>query len=244
MPEAQRAKRKRDNRVAILQSCYLPWKGYFDIIGSVDVFVVYDDVQYSKNHWHNRNLVKTQHGPKWLTVPVSKSSGSFQNIEDVRLPSPFLEKHWQIIEQSYARAQHFSTMAPQLKQLFEHAEQFRSLSELNLQFLRGIAGMLGFTTKFVLSRDLVGRGTRTERLVAICQELGADRYLSGPAAKAYLEEEQFAAAGIGVRWMDYSGYPAYPQLHGDFEHSLSIIDLILNTGYQARQYMKAPVELG
>src|SRR5258707_11669122 len=100
---------RKDRRAAILQSCYIPWKGYFDIIAMVDVFVVYDDVKYSKNHWHNRNLIKTQHGLKWLTVPVSPDhhTGIIDSIDTMRIAHPFVKKHWRSIAQSYAQAPYF-----------------------------------------------------------------------------------------------------------------------------------------
>lgn len=243
-PRMSSVSRRADKRVAILQSCYIPWKGYFDIIGSVDIFVIYDDVQYSKNHWHNRNLVKTQHGTKWLTVPVSKADGAFQKIEDVRLPQPFAAKHWQTISQAYARAPHYTLYEGQLGELYRRANETSSLSELNALFLKAISGLLGLTTEFVWSRDLTTGGARTDRLLEICRELGAKRYLSGPAAKSYFEMEKFQAAGIAVDWMDYSGYPQYPQLHGPFEHGVSIIDLLFCVGPEARNYMKMPVASG
>lgn len=227
-------------RVAILQSAYIPWKGYFDIIGSVDVFVVYDDVQYSKNHWHNRNLIKTQHGLKWLTVPVDKAAGAHRRIDDIGLPLPFAEKHWRSISQAYARAPFFRDFAPRLQRLYEEAAKLTRLTDLNQYFLRALCGELGLTTPFLLSRDLPCEGAKSDRVLAICQHLGATRYLSGPSARAYLELEQFAAAGIAVDWMDYSGYPNYPQLYGTFEHGVSVIDLIFNAGPQSRRYMKSP----
>lgn len=228
-------------RIAILQSCYIPWKGYFDIIGSVDTFVVYDDVQYEKGHWHNRNRIKTQHGAQWLTVPVSKAEGAFQTIEDTRLPLPFAEKHWRTISQAYARAPHFPSFGPRLQALYREAENFRSLSVLNLHFIKAISAELDLAPTFVRSSEIVSPGRKTDRLLAICRELGATRYLSGPAAKTYLEVEKFEAAGITVEWMDYSGYPDYPQLHGPFEHAVSVVDLLMNTGPEARRYMKAPL---
>lgn len=234
-----------DRRVAILQSCYIPWKGYFDIIGSVDVFVIYDDVQYpQRTHWHNRNLIKTQHGVKWLTVPVSKAGASLQKIEEVRLPQPFATKHWQSIRNAYARAPHYAEYAPRLADLYHQADQLDSLSKLNALFLTSIAQWLGLGAQFVWSRDLAGVGAKTDRLLSICKELGASRYLSGPAAKSYFEMEKFDAAGIAVDWMDYSGYPQYPQLHGPFEHGVSIIDLLFNVGREARNYMKMPIATG
>jgi hypothetical protein len=231
-------------KIAILQSCYLPWKGYFDIIGSVDVFVVYDDVQYpQRNHWHNRNRIKTQHGLKWLTVPVDKSAGSLRKIDEMRMPLPFLDKHWQSIANAYARAPYFESFGTRLKTLYTQAEGMERLTDLNLHFLEGLCREMGISTPFVRSSELGAGGAKTDRLLAICQELGADRYLSGPAAKAYMELEKFERANIEVEWMDYSGYPAYPQLHGEFEQAVSIIDVLLNTGPDARRYLKSTIDV-
>jgi hypothetical protein len=229
--------------VAILQSCYIPWKGYFDLIGSVDVFVIYDDVQYSKNHWHNRNQIKTQHGLKWVTIPVSKSEGAFPQIDQVRIAEPFARKHWASIAQAYAKAPFFKLYAEQIEALFLRAEAMDKLSDINAMFLVELSKRLGFETRIVMSNTLVAAGRRTDRLLSICQELGAGLYLSGPSAKDYFEGHKFEAAGIGYTWMDYGGYQSYPQLHGDFEGAVTVLDLLFNTGPNARRYMKAPVGL-
>ncbi len=227
-------------RVAILQSNYIPWKGYFDIIGSVDVFVVYDDVQYSKNHWHNRNKIKTPSGSQWVTIPVSKENGSFQNIDEIAIAKPFARKHHQTIEQNYRRAPFYPLYESDLKRVYSSVELFDRLSEVNILFLEEISRLLGFRTRFVRSTGLSARGGRTERLIGICRELGATTYLTGPSAADYLDVGLFAAEEIRVEWMDYGGYPTYPQLYGEFDHAVSILDLLMNTGPDARAFMKAP----
>jgi hypothetical protein len=229
-----------DRRAAILQSCYIPWKGFFDIIAKVDVFVIYDDVQYSKNHWHNRNLIKTQHGLKWLTVPVFRMNGHANTIDATRVAHPFAAKHWRSIAQSYAKACFFKRYSERLEHCFKLAEGLENLSAINVLLLEFICGELDIRTEIVTSRDLKAKGTRTERLVNICQEVGANMYLSGPSATTYLDETKFADAGIGVEWMDYADYPSYPQLHGPFETRVTVLDLILNTGPDARRYLKFP----
>ena len=225
--------------IAIVQSNYLPWKGYFDLIGLVDEFVVYDDVQYRKNHWHNRNVIKSRQGLQWLTIPVSKAGGAFRNIDEISVATPFAEKHWKTIAQSYARAPFFDLMARRFEQLYARAAELQLLTEVNVLFMTAIAEILGFETRFVRSSDLEAAGDKTGRLIEICKELGAGRYLSGPSARAYLDDSRFLAAGVEVAWMDYAGYMPYHQLFGPFEHNVSIIDLLMNTGPDARNYMKA-----
>jgi hypothetical protein len=233
-------KPKSGTRVAILQSCYLPWRGYFDIIGLADVFVVYDDVQYRKNHWHNRNRIRTRGGAPWITVPVSLPFGLSTKIEDVRIARRFAQRHWRTIVQSYARAPFFQQYEGHFQSLFAQIEDIELLSEINLHFLKGISALLGLKTRFVLSRDLGIEGSQSKRLVSICQLLDADRYLSGPSAKSYLKTEKFEEAGISVEWMDYSDYRPYHQAWPGFEPAVSIIDLIFNVGPAARDFMKCP----
>lgn len=225
-------------RVAILQSCYIPWKGYFNIIGSVDVFVIYDDVQFSKNHWHNRNRIKTQAGPKWVTIPVSKGTTGFQRIDEVRISQPFAIKHWRSIQQSYSKAKYFEECCGWLADLYRRADDLELLSDVNILFIKAISARLELETTFVSSTDFAKGNTPTGRLVDICRKLGCSQYLSGPSARSYLDQSCFAEAGIDIKWMDYS-YPEYPQLHGAFDHHVSIVDLIFNVGFSAAsEYMQ------
>jgi hypothetical protein len=230
---------KAMKKVAIVQSNYIPWKGYFDLIGLVDTFVVYDDVQYRKNHWHNRNLIKTHQGLNWLTIPVSKAEGAFQRIDSIRIARPFAEKHWKAISQAYSRAPFFSTCSPWLAALYEDAGDRNLLTDVNMLFIKEISARLGLRAEFVWSRDLGAGDDRTGRLVAICSKLGATHYLSGPSAANYLEVSKFTAAGIKVEWMNYGNYREYPQLHGVFQHAVSIVDLLMNAGPDAHAYMKS-----
>lgn len=225
-------------RVAILQSCYIPWKGYFDIIGQVDRFIIYDDVQYRQRHWHNRNIIKTANGPLWLTIPVSLPSGQLSTIETVEIAGPFAEKHWKSIAASYVKAPHFAAISPAIEAMFKALADFERLSDVNYALMAGLCDLLHVKADFAWSRDIPAHGSKTERLLSICKHVGATSYLSGPAAKNYLDEKMFADAGIQVEWMDYSGYPEYPQLHGAFDHQVSIVDLIFNAGEQAKEFMK------
>lgn len=226
-------------KVAILQSNYIPWKGYFDLINNVDHLVVYDSAQYTKNDWRNRNKIKTPQGLKWLTVPVSVKVKADQRIDEaIVTDQKWRKKHWAAIEQSYSKAPFFSDYRDQLKSLFLEDDEKR-LSSINYKFIELINKILGIDKKMHWSSNFDLAEGRTERLVSICQDLDADVYLSGPAAQGYLDESLFDDQGISVEWMDYQGYPEYHQLHGPFEHGVTVLDLIFNTGENALKYMKA-----
>lgn len=223
-------------RVAILQSCYIPWKGYFDLINSVDEFILYDDVQYTVRDWRNRNRIKTPQGLQWLTIPVHVETRR-QSIRDTRVAdSDWRRRHWLAWQRNYARAPWFRSYAPVLEPLYlDSAEP--SLSRINAAFIEALCGVLGIRTRLTWSADYRLVDGRSERLVDLCRQAGATEYLSGPAARAYLRPELFAEAGIAVRWMSYEGYPEYPQLHGAFDHYVSVLDLLFQTGPAAPRFM-------
>jgi WbqC-like protein len=225
--------------VAIVQSSYIPWKGYFDLIGFVDEFILYDDVQYTRRDWRNRNLIKTAQGPKWLTIPVEVKGKYLQRISETRLASrTWAARHWKTLLHNYAAAPHFDQYGELFEDLYLSCDE-RFLSTVNRRFLEAVCSILRIKTKVTWSTDYGGEGAKTDRLVRLCQGAGATTYLSGPRAKAYLEEPLFAEAGIIVTYMDYSGYPEYPQLHPPFEHQVSVLDLIFNTGEDAPSYLKS-----
>jgi len=223
-------------RVAILQSNYLPWKGYFDIAAAVDLFIFHDDLQYTKNDWRNRNLIKTSGGLKWLTIPCGTSEKRL--ICEVTLDaSDWQMKHWRQIEAAYHAAPFFGEFAPYFKDIFLK-NVWRSLSELNQRLIRDIAQFLAIDCRFDDSRAYHLQHRKAKRVLELLQKTGAASYLSGPAAKKYLNQDDFEQAGIELRWADYSGYPEYPQLYPPFRHEVSIIDLLFNTGSAARNYLK------
>lgn len=229
---------ERPASTAIVQSCYIPWKGFFDLIGKVDHFIVYDDVQFVKRHWHNRNKIKPRSGSVWLTVPVVTKGKYLQNIDDTVISEPWAEKHWRSISHSYSKAPYFPEYAARFRSLYEQAERLERLSDINVLFLKDIATLLGLKTRFSWSTDYAAEGRKTARLLDLCRQAGATHYLSGPAAKVYFEGEKFEAAGLTYEWMDYSGYPEYPQFGESFDHGVSILDLLFHTGPNAGKYMK------
>lgn len=223
-------------RVAVLQSNYIPWKGYFDIINDVDLFIFYDDVQYTKNDWRNRNKIKVVNGTSWLTIPVGTDTDRLiceVSISDNR----WQKKHWRTLSQAYSKAPFFPTYAPFLEDFYLN-RFWNSLSELNQYLILHISrDFLESGTEFVDSRDFLAEGSKQDRLLEILSKAKATRYISGPAAKNYIEEERFASAGIELVWKDYSNYPEYPQFHPPFEHGVTILDLLFHTGPEAPYYI-------
>ncbi len=225
-------------KVAILQSNYIPWKGYFDIIHSVDEFILYDDMQYTRRDWRNRNKIMTKDGLKWLTIPVNNKGRFFQKIKEVTISEPnWAEKHWKTICYNYAHSRYFDDYEPLIASMYEKCAKETYLSRINYFFLVGICKILGITTRITWSYDYPIVEGKTARLVGLVQAAGGDYYLSGPAAKDYIEEKLFREARIELAWMDYSKYPVYHQLGAQFEHGVSILDLIFNEGPKAPQFI-------
>ena len=228
-----------DKIVAVVQSNYIPWKGYFDLINSVDEFILYDVVQYTRRDWRNRNLIKTREGLHWLTIPVQVKGRYSQTIEETRINDPgWGRRHLEAIRHSYRRAPFFDQYEPLVTELYRDCSS-DLLSEVNERFLTTICRLLGITTVISRASSYSRVSGRDEQLLSLCRESGAGRYLSGPSARNYLDEARFEQAGILVEWMDYSGYPEYPQLFPPFEHGVSALDLVLNTGPAAPGYMKS-----
>ncbi|OYX73924.1 MAG: hypothetical protein B7Y95_08060 [Rhizobiales bacterium 32-66-11] len=223
-------------KIAISQSNYIPWKGYFDLIAAVDEFVLYDDMQFTKNDWRNRNKIKAPDGLKWLTVPVGQDIN--RRIRDVTIADPrWQNKHWKALTANYGNARYFNIISPRLSRLYLEYNHI-NLSDANRLFIEEICEYLSIGTIISSSWDYQLPIGKTERLVSICQQAGAAEYISGPAARSYLDEDLFARNGIKVTWFDYSGYIEYPQLWGAFEHGVSILDLLFNCGQDSRKFMK------
>jgi len=224
-------------RVAIIQSNYIPWKGYFDLMAAVDEFILYDDVQYTRSDWRNRNQIKTSQGLRWLTVPVRLTGRFPQLIRDAEIAgNHWARDHWRSLQLNYQRAPHFLAYASAVEALLL-GRTYTHLSELNHTLLRWIATTLQVPTQISDCNQYVLSGDRNQRLVNLCQQAGATDYISGPAARSYLDEEAFAAVGIRVRWFDYSSFPEYPQLWGAFAHGVSVLDLLFNCGPASGQYL-------
>lgn len=223
-------------RVAVLQSNYIPWKGYFDIIHDVDLFIFYDDLQFTKNDWRNRNRIKAAQGAEWITIPVGQDSNRL--ICEVELKDPAWQaKHWRSLQQNYGRCPHFLRYREYFEDVYL-GQRWTNLSMLNQSLVRHISReLLGLRTVFADSRSWELGGQKLDRLLDLVVQSGASTYLSGPAAKSYIEPERFAQAGVALEWKDYAGYPEYPQRFPPFEHGVSILDLLFNVGPAAGDFI-------
>ena len=226
-----------NKKVAIIQSSYIPWKGYFDIIGHVDQFVLYDCVQFTKRDWRNRNLIKTPSGTKWLTVPVKVKGRYDQLICNTEISDQtWAEKHWNLLYANYRKSPFYKEYAKYFEEIYSAPPIM--LSELNRELIEAICRLIGIETSIVSSLDLNGVGSKTDRLLSICKTCNADVYVSGPSARGYLDVEKLNKNGIRVQWFNYDGYPEYHQLGDDFDHKVTILDLIFNCGPFASSKMK------
>lgn len=219
-------------RLAVLQSNYIPWKGYFDLMAMADLLVVYDSVQYTKNDWRNRNMLPSAAGPTWLTIAVTTSNRSGQRINeatisDLRWP----RKHWSTIQQLLGKRPAFDRYRDQWCEMYAVAAEFHLLHDVNVHFLRVLAAQLGISTPIVDDREYeLVEDSPTGRLVRLCELAGADRYVTGAAGLGYLERERFRDAGVALEVIDYGHYPAYPQASAEFQHGVSVLDLLANVG--------------
>ena len=224
-------------KVAILQSNYIPWKGYFDLIAYVDEFIIYDDMQYTRRDWRNRNKVKTPQGLRWLTVPVAAKGRYDQTVRKMMIAGDrWADQHWKSLTANYARAPRFKEIAPLIEPLY--LRTYASLSELNRAFIGRICEILGIRTHISNSADYELIEGRTERLAHLCRQAGGAVYVSGPSARNYVDPVVFDAVNIELEWFGYENYPHYHQLWGEFVHQVTILDLLFNCGHDAPSFMK------
>lgn len=221
-------------RLIVLQPGYLPWLGFFDQMHWADTFVIYDDAQYTKNDWRNRNRIKGTNGPHWLAVPVHFHLGNL--IKDVALPEDkrWVKSHVKSLQFAYAKAKYFDDYFPWIKELIEAPHE--RLIDLDMALIMYLKGTLGIDTQILYSSRMQVRGSKSQRLINICRECGATQYLTGDAARDYLDVKLFEDNGIEVKYHHYK-HPVYPQLHGEFIQYLSVVDLLFNCGPESLDYI-------
>ena len=231
--------RPQMKKVAIVQSNYIPWRGYFDMIASVDEFILYDDMQYTRRDWRNRNQIKTPKGLQWITVPVRVKGKYHQTIRETEIDgAEWAGSHWKTITQNYRRAPYYEEISTFLEPIYLQ-RRHTHLSPLNYELISAVCAYLGITTKISNSWDYPLIGGKTERLADLCAQAGGVEYLSGPSAKDYIEEHFFTDRGIKLSWFNYDGYSEYPQLWGGFIPAVSILDMLFNCGKDATRFMKS-----
>jgi len=225
--------------VVILQPSYIPWRGYFDQIRRADLFVFYDDIQYDKHGWRNRNQIKTHQGKQWLTIPAyTKGVTSGTPIKDVRIDwsKPWTKSHLKSITISYSKAPYFKKYLPMLESIYERRDEF--LADFTIAVSILLARELGFTsTRFMRSSEFSNlKGQKTDRVIDVLQRIGATYYICGPSASSYMEPEKFEAAGIPFEYMQYN-YPEYTQLHPPYDPYVTILDLMFMMGPRAAEFI-------
>lgn len=223
-------------RVAIIQPNYVPWKGYFDIIASVDCFVFLDDVQHTIRDWRTRNKIKTLDGSSvWLSVPTL--GGRSQLIREVKIDysQNWAHRHLESIRHSYVKTPHFHSYFPRLSELLETPWPF--LADFNIALTGQLMSWLGISCETRRSSELNSQGTKDLRLLSLIRAVGGTAYLSGPSARDYIRPENFADAGIDLSYHDYGGYPEYPQISAPFDHFVTVLDLLFAVGSDAPEYI-------
>lgn len=226
-------------KIAISQSNYIPWKGYFDAINMVDEFVLFDDMQYTKRDWRNRNKIKTSQGSQWLSIPVEVKGKYFQKIKETRISDfDWGKEHWNSICHNYKKAPFFDQYKGIFEKIYLESKE-ELLSKINYLFIVAICGVLDIKTKLLWSDIFVLAEEKNQRLINICKDRQATEYFSGPAARSYMDVALFEKEGITVNYFDYAGYPQYHQLYGEFDHAVTILDLIFNEGPNSRRFMKS-----
>ena len=225
--------------VVILQPSYIPWRGYFDLIHRAELFIFYDDVQYDKHGWRNRNQIKTSQGKQWLTIPVH-SHGVTEGIpiHQVRIDwsKPWAKDHLKSLTFAYAKAPYFYHYLPLLNGFYQRRDEF--LVTFTIDFTVALVRELGIAhTRFMRSLEIPGiDGQKTDRLIQILTHVGATHYISGLSARDYIEQDKFDAAGITLEYMEYD-YPEYPQLYPPYDPTVTILDLLFMTGPEASGYL-------
>jgi hypothetical protein len=219
-----------DRTAVILQPSYLPWLGYFAQMRRCDVFIYYDDVQYDKHSWRNRNRVKTAQGPQWLTVPVLTHGRDKPLIRDVEVDnrSNWRKKHLETLRQSYARAPYFKQYLPVFEEAYSRS--YSRLLDLNLALMGVLCEVLGLRRETRLASELgCEKSSPVGRLIGLCHAVGATTFYEGASGKEYIDDSEFARSGLRIEYQDYQ-HPTYEQQHGEFAPYLSIVDLLFNCG--------------
>jgi hypothetical protein len=217
-------------KVVISQPMFFPWVGFFEQIKLSDIYVHYNDVQYSKGGFTNRVQVKSPEGIKWLTVPLKNLHlGQVINQVEVNNQQNWRDNHFDLLKRSYEMAPYYSEMLKLVETVY--SRDWLLLDDLSQATLHAVCDYFDFfrDRNFICINDLNVGGASSERVLATTLKLGADTYITGHGASKYLNHGIFEDAGVRVEYMNYQKKP-YPQLYGEFTPYVSILDLIANVG--------------
>jgi WbqC-like protein family len=219
-------------RGAILQPTYLPWLGYFEMILSSDIFVIYDHVQFVKKSWHHRNYIKGPNGKILLSIPTKKSSLD-TSLCDINLGNEYeksLSKHWESIYHAYKKSKYFSTYKYAIESMY--ANQYLSLTDLTISFIEYFCGELGINVQFIKSSSLILNGlieNPTERVIDLCRAVNITELYDASGAQKIIDVNLFKKNNISIAFQKYE-HPVYKQVFRGFEPYMSILDLLFNEG--------------
>jgi hypothetical protein len=226
--------------ICIVQPIFAPWRGFFHMVSSCDVYVSLESVQYTSRDWRNRNQIISQRGPMWVTIPVARESHQRRSLAETRISSEGKDwkyQHLETMTHSYGKAPFFNEGFGLLKKAYSRGTDL--LTDFTFEFLRDLSEYLNISTLHRRHKADGGHPSPTGRLVEICREFGASRYISGPSATADLDLELFDKADIEVVFLEYPTYPHYKQLWVDGFREVSIIDVIMNNGPASRNLIGA-----
>lgn len=227
---------KRIFRVGVIQPNYIPWKGYFHFINSVELFIFFDDVQYTKRDWRNRNRIKVKNSESiWLSVPVRAKRGTLIMDVEVNNSENWARKHLSRLEQNYGKAPYFDMYFEDVREIL--LAEHHLLVDLNIALCQKICTWLGIQTELKKASELKCKGVKDDKLINMMQAVKGTHYLSGPVAKNYIQPHLWKAAGINLDYMEYPNYPEYPQISTPFETGVSVLDLLFMTGPDAPRYI-------
>lgn len=226
-------------KCAIMQPTYLPWAGYFNLIANVDIFVYFDDVQFAKRSWQQRNRIIIGSEEKFLTVPVITKNLRYQNIYETKTDEEqnWRKTHLQTIKSAYSKKDYGKQIIEIIEECFNNTDD--SLCKINVSIINRIKNSLGINTKMLFSSELPIAGKKSEYLLKICEYLNANTYISALGSKEYIEDEgYFAKSTVKVEYQNYIP-KEYPQKNcNNFIPYMSIVDIIANIGFnQTKKYI-------
>lgn len=220
-------------KITIHQPNFLPYPGFFTKVYYADVLVIGDHVQFSHKGFINRNKIKTQHGEKWLTVPIIRNFP--QPINKVLINNSLINNrtwkniHLETLKANYSKAKYYNNYINLIKDIY--AQEWEYLSKFNIALLMKIFKVLGLEKDIVFTSDLDIKGENTDLIIEICKRLGADTYISGIGGKNYMNEDLFRKNSIKLFYSKFTS-PVYEQQFNSlgFIPNLSIIDMLFNVG--------------